>query len=65
MKIETILVIADQQDKKQSALTHAKSLVEHDGAKLHVVAFNYEHLTTLTTNMSDEQQQDAQEKIIT
>jgi universal stress protein E len=64
MKIENILVIADQQDKQQSALIHAKSLVKRTGAKLHVVAFNYEHLTNLATNLNQEQQVDIQNKIL-
>tara|TARA_R110002153_G_scaffold5929_5_gene27376 strand:+ start:9125 stop:10006 length:882 start_codon:yes stop_codon:yes gene_type:complete len=63
MKIENILVIADQQDKQQSALAHAKSLVKRTGAKLHIVAFNYEHLATLATNLNEEQQLDIQNKI--
>jgi universal stress protein E len=64
MKIENILVIADQQDKQQSALAHAKTLVKHTGAKLHTVAFHYEHLTTLVTKLNEEQQLDIQNKII-
>lgn len=64
MKIESILVIADQQDKQQSALTHAKSLVKHTGAKLHIVSFNYEHFATLATNLNQEQQLDLQNKIL-
>jgi universal stress protein E len=64
MKIENILVISDQQDKQQSALAHAKSLVERYGAKLHVVAFNYEHFATLDTNLNDEQQLEIQNKIL-
>jgi universal stress protein E len=64
MKIENILVIADQQDRQQSALAHAKSLVKHTGAKLHVVAFHYENLTTLGTKLNEEQQIDIQNKII-
>jgi universal stress protein E len=64
MKIENILVIADQQDKQQSALTHAKSLVKRTGAKLHIVAFNYEHLATLATNLNEEQKLDIQNKIL-
>ena len=64
MKIENILVIADQQDKQQSALTHAKSLVDRYGAKLHIVAFNYEHFATSATNLNNEQQLDIQNKIL-
>lgn len=64
MKIETILVIADQQDRQQSALAHAKSLVKRTGAKLHIVAFNYEHLTNLAANLNEEQKLDIQNKII-
>ena len=64
MKIENILVIADQQDKQQSALAHAKSLVKRTGAKLHIVAFHYENLTTLGTKLNEEQQIDIQNKII-
>ena len=64
MKIENILVISDQQDKQQSALAHAKSLVERYGAKLHVVAFNYEHFASQETKLSDEQQLDIQTKIL-
>jgi universal stress protein E len=64
MKIENILVIADQQDKQQSALTHAKSLVDRYGSKLHIVAFNYEHFATSATNLSNEQQLDIQNKIL-
>lgn len=64
MKIENVLVIADQQDKQQSALAHAKSVVKRTGAKLHIVAFNYEHLTNLATNLNQEQQLDIQNKII-
>jgi universal stress protein E len=64
MKIENILVISDQQDKQQSALTHAKSLVDRYGAKLHIVAFNYEHLATLETTLNKEQQLDVQNKIL-
>ncbi|MFT6735869.1 MAG: universal stress protein E [Polaribacter sp.] len=64
MKIENILVIADQQDKQQSALAQAKTLVKHTGAKLHTVAFHYEHLTTLVTKLNEEQQLDIQNKII-
>ncbi|GAC20789.1 universal stress protein [Paraglaciecola arctica] len=64
MKIENILVIADQQDKQQSALAHAKSLVKRTGAKLHIVAFNYEHLATLATNLNEEQKLDIQNKIL-
>jgi universal stress protein E len=64
MKIKNILVISDQQDKQQSALTHAKSLVDRYDAKLHIVAFNYEHLGTLSTNFSGKQQTDAEERIL-
>ncbi|MFT4939166.1 MAG: universal stress protein E [Paraglaciecola sp.] len=64
MKIENILVISDQQDKQQSALTHAKSLVECYGAKLHIVAFNYERLDTLSTSLSDQQQTEVQATIL-
>lgn len=64
MKIENILVISDQQDKQQSALAHAKSLVDRYGAKLHIVAFNYEHFATSATNLNNEQQLDIQNKII-
>ena len=64
MKIENILVIADQQDKEQSALAHAKRMVKSTGAKLHIVAFNYEHLSTLATNLNQEQQLDIQKKIL-
>jgi len=64
MKIDNILVIADQQDKQQSALIHAKTLVKRTGAKLHIVAFNYEHLATLATNLKAEQQLDIQNTIL-
>lgn len=64
MKIENILVIADQQDKQQSALIHAKRIVKSTGAKLHVVSFNYEHLSTLATNLNQEQQLDIQNKLL-
>ncbi|WP_339723018.1 universal stress protein [uncultured Paraglaciecola sp.] len=65
MKIENVLVIADQQDKEQSALAHAKSLVKRTGAKLHIVAFHYENLSKLATKLNEEQQFDIQNKIIT
>jgi universal stress protein E len=64
MKIENILVIADQQDKQQNALAHAKKLVKQTGANLHIVAFNYEHLTNLATNLNQEQQLDIQNNIL-
>ena len=64
MKIDNILVISDQQDKQQSALTHAKSLVDRYGAKLHIVAFNYEHFATLETKLNNEQQLEVQNKIL-
>lgn len=64
MKIENILVIADQQDKQQSALAHAKKLIKSTGAKLHIVAFNYERLSTLATNLNQEQQLNIQSKIL-
>ena len=65
MKINNILVISDQQDKQQSALAHAKSLVERHGAKLHIVVFNYENVASLATNFNDERQLDIQNKILT
>lgn len=64
MKIEKILVIADQQDKQQHAISHAKKLLKQTNAKLHIVAFNYEHLTNLATNLSQEQQLDIQSNIL-
>ncbi len=64
MKIDNILVISDQQDKQQSALAHAKSLVDRYGAKLHIVAFNYEHFATLETKLNNEQQLEVQNKIL-
>jgi universal stress protein E len=64
MKIENILVISDQQDKQQSAMGHAKSLVDRYGAKLHIVAFNYEHFATSATNLNNEQKLDIQNKIL-
>lgn len=64
MKIENILVISDQQDKEQKALTHAKSMVERYGAKLHIAAFNYEHLDSLPPELSDEQKAAVKEKIL-
>lgn len=64
MKIENILVISDQQDKEQSALTHARVMAERHGAKLHVVAFNYEHLGSLPAELSDEQRGEVKDKIL-
>ena len=64
MKIENILVIADQQDKQQHALAHAKKLLKQTGAKLHIVAFSYEHLNNLATNLNQEQQLDIQNNIL-
>ncbi|MBU3002409.1 universal stress protein [Paraglaciecola arctica] len=64
MKIEKVLVIADQQDKQQSALAHAKSLCKRTGAKLHIVAFHYENLTKFAAKLNQEQRDDIQNKII-
>jgi universal stress protein E len=62
MKIEHILVISDQQDKKQKALAHGKAMAERSGAKLHVVAFHYEHLTGLAEDLSETQINEVKEK---
>lgn len=73
MKIETILVIADQQDKQQKALTHAKSMAGKYAAKLHIVAFCYERLGALqhynttgvkSSNISDTPQTAIKDKIL-
>ena len=64
MKIESILVISDQQDKEQKALSHAKVMAESYGAKLHVVAFNYEHFNSLPPELSDMQHSEIKEKIL-
>lgn len=55
MKIENILVISDKQDKQQKALAHSKLMVARFGAKLHVVAFNYEHLDSLSHSLTKTQ----------
>ena len=65
MKIKHILVIADQQDKKQSALAQAKHLSEQYQATLHVVAFNYESLATLTSHLNDKKPEDIKLDILT
>lgn len=65
MKIEHILVISDQQDKEQKALVRAKKMVERHGAKLHIVAFSYEHLQGLSASLTQAQMLEAQTKIIT
>ncbi len=64
MKVKNILVIADQQDKKQSAMAHAKTLVERYHAKMHIVAFNYEYFANLASNLSEAQQNAAQQNIL-
>jgi universal stress protein E len=64
MKIETILVISDKQDKQQKALAHAKLMVERYGAKLHVVAFNYEHLASLSHSLNKTQILEAKDNIL-
>ncbi|WP_416308119.1 universal stress protein [Neptunicella sp. SCSIO 80796] len=64
MKIEHILVISDQQDKEQKALARAKLMVERHGAKLHIVAFSYEHLQGLSASLSKEQMVEAQKQIL-
>ena len=53
MKISSILVISDKQDKAQKALAHAKLMVERFGAKLHVVAFSYERLQGLSPKLDE------------
>ncbi|MFT5313281.1 MAG: universal stress protein E [Paraglaciecola sp.] len=64
MRIENILVISDQQDKEQKALAHAKLMVGRYGAKLHIVSFNYEHLSSLPADLSDVQHNEVKEKVL-
>ena len=64
MKIENILVISDKQDKQQKALAHSKLMVERYGAKLHIVAFNYEHLDSLSLSLNKTQILEAKESIL-
>ena len=64
MNIKNILVISDKQDKQQKALAHSKLMVERYAAKLHVVAFNYEHLASLVHSMDKSQLALAKDKIL-
>jgi len=64
MKFESILVISDRQDKQQKALTHSKLMVERFGAKLHVVAFNYEHLDSLSHSLNKNQILEVKDNIL-
>ncbi|MDN4500978.1 universal stress protein [Alteromonadaceae bacterium BrNp21-10] len=60
MKIERILVIADQRDKQQKALARAKLMQEHLQVSIHVVGFCFETLDDKVTKLTAEQQQQAQ-----
>ncbi|WP_340678838.1 universal stress protein [Paraglaciecola sp.] len=64
MKIENILVISDRQDKQQKALAHSQLMAERYGAKLHVVAFNYEHLASLSHSLNKTQILEAKDNIL-
>jgi universal stress protein E len=64
MKINSILVIADKQNNEQKALIHSATLATKFGAKLHVVAFYYEHLASVSAELNEEQIEAVKEKIL-
>lgn len=64
MNINSILVIADKQDCEQKALAHSATLAAKFDAKLHVVAFYYEHLASISAELDKEQIEDLKEKIL-
>lgn len=64
MKINSILVIADKQNAEQKALAHSAILAAKFGAKLHVVAFHYEHLASIADELDSEQIKAVKEKIL-
>ncbi|MBC3766823.1 universal stress protein [Neptunicella marina] len=64
MKINTILVIADKQDKQQKALARAQIMAERFDAKVHVVAFTYERLAGLSVDLSESDVQKAQQTLL-
>jgi universal stress protein E len=64
MKIKSILVIADKHKSEQKALMHSARLAAKFGAKLHVVAFQYEHLSSISEEFDTEQVAVAKNKVL-